>query len=85
MGGQLSGRTVAKWAYPKSPVTGRIVVSVTVDSTGKVTSARYKSGSGAANASSEVRNSCVQAAMRSRFSVVEGSRPQSGTITYNIR
>lgn len=85
VGGQLAGRTVAKWAYPSSPVTGRISVRVTVDSTGKVTSAKYAGGSGAAAANGTVRTSCVQAALRSRFSVVEGSRPQSGTITYNIK
>lgn len=84
-GTSLSGRTLESWAKPAGSATGRIVVSVRVNRQGKVTSATYNSGSGAVASSPQARQSCVSAALKSRFSVSQDApAEQTGTITYRF-
>lgn len=82
----LRGRTLEAWDSPRGTEIGTIVVSVRVDRQGKVISASYSSGSGTVAADRNSRNSCIQAAMRSRFSVDLNARAeQTGTITYRFK
>ncbi|MCM1355316.1 MAG: TonB family protein [Staphylococcus sp.] len=85
-GFNLKGRTLADWHRPASAPLGTITVRVTVNRQGKVTSASYLSGTGAAAASQSARQSCVAAARRSQFSVDnDAPASQTGTITYNFK
>lgn len=85
-GFNLKGRTLADWHRPAAAPLGTITIRVSVNRQGKVTSASYMSGTGAAAASQTARQSCVQAALRSQFSVAEDAPPsQTGTITYNFK
>ena len=60
-----------------------IVVSVRVNRQGHVIAASYSRGTGAVAANTAARQSCVQAAKNSRFSVsTETPAEQTGTITY---
>lgn len=84
-GTSLSGRTLESWSKPTGRATGRIVISVRVNRQGHVVSASYRSGSGAVASLTAARQSCVQAALKSRFSVsLEAPAEQTGTITYNF-
>ncbi|MCM1163098.1 MAG: hypothetical protein NC339_02445 [Muribaculaceae bacterium] len=85
-GYNLGGRTIASWETPSSAPKGTITVSVTVDRQGKVTAATYQSGTGAAAANIAARKSCVNAALKSRFSVdLNAPAAQKGTITYHFK
>lgn len=85
-GFNLKGRTLAEWHRPASAPLGTITVRVTVNRQGKVTSASYLSGTGAAAASTSARQSCVSAAKMSQFSVDnDAPASQTGTITYNFK
>lgn len=84
-GTDLKGRTLASWSKPAGSATGTITVAVSVDRKGRVTQARYASGSGAVAASAAARRSCEQAALKSSFSVSEDAPAiQKGTITYRF-
>ncbi len=85
-GFNLKGRSLADWHRPSSAPLGTITIRVSVNRQGKVTSANYLSGTGAAAASQSARQSCIQAAMRSQFSVDnDAPASQTGTITYNFK
>ena len=60
--------------------SGRVVVSITVNRNGKVTTASVKEGSG----SSCINDSAVRAARNSTFNVDPSRDKQSGTITYRF-
>lgn len=84
-GTSLSGRTLESWSKPSGRATGSIVISVRVNRQGHVTSASYRSGSGAVASLTDARRSCVQAALKSRFSVnLDAPAEQTGTITYHF-
>lgn len=85
-GYNLNGRTLASWKTPAKGPLGSITVNVSVNRQGVVTSATYSRGTGAAAASQSARQSCINAAMNSRFSVSnDAPASQKGTITYNFR
>lgn len=85
-GFNLRGRTLASWEEPAAAPMGTITVRVTVNRQGKVISATYYSGSGAAAASEAARRNCERAALKSQFSVLEdGEAKQTGFITYRFR
>lgn len=67
----LTGYTIDRWGKPSSPVDGKIVIRVRVNSRGKVTEAKYYSGSGTAAANKSVRRSCEAASLQSSFKVRE--------------
>lgn len=84
-GTSLKGRTLESWARPTGRATGTIVVSVRVNRQGHVIAASYSRGTGAVAANTAARQSCVQAAKNSRFSVsTEAPAEQTGTITYKF-
>ena len=85
-GFNLKGRSLADWHTPPSGPLGTITIRVSVNRQGKVTSASYASGTGAAAASQATRQSCVNAAKLSQFSVDnDAPASQTGTITYNFK
>lgn len=85
-GHDLAGRTVPYWGRPSSKKSGIIRISVKVNPQGRVTSAVYKSGEGAAASDETIRQSCINAAKQSRFSVsTKETKEQSGTITWRFR
>lgn len=84
-GTSLKGRTLESWARPTGRATGTIVVNVRVNRQGSVVAASYSHGTGAVAASTAARQSCVQAAKNSRFSVsTDAPAEQRGTITYRF-
>lgn len=84
-GTSLKGRTLESWARPTGRATGTIVVSVRVNRQGHVIAASYSRGTGAVAANTAARQSCVQAAKNSRFSVsTDAPAEQTGTITYKF-
>lgn len=85
-GFNLKGRTLEDWHRPASAPLGTITIRVSVNRQGRVTAASYQSGTGAAAASQSARQSCIEAAKRSQFSVDEDApATQTGTITYNFK
>ncbi|MCM1022253.1 MAG: hypothetical protein NC343_07635 [Muribaculum sp.] len=85
-GFSLFGRTAEGWGKPSSAFGGTITIRVKVNRQGHVISATYAGGSGSAAAQQNVRQSCIQAARQSRFSVDENApAEQSGTITWTFR
>lgn len=82
----LSGRSV-QGELPKprytADETGKVIVDVTVDATGRVTSAAYRSQGSTTN-NSELVAAAVEAARKARFSESE-TIVQGGTITYIFR
>lgn len=79
----LAGRTIASWGRPHSPVDGKIVIAVIVNPKGQVISATYKSGTGSAASNQSVRQSCIEASKKSKFSVATDQiNNQHGTITW---
>ena len=87
VGSGVTGRSLERWTTVRSTKTGKIVVRVTVDSQGQVTSASYsaKGSSGSAAADVAMRRKCEEASRKCRFSRVEGSKPATGTIIWNFR
>lgn len=84
-GHSLKGRTLASWSKPRGKATGTITVSVRVNRKGNVIEASYSGGTGDIAGDAGARNSCVSAALGSRFSVNEDAPPeQTGTITYRF-
>ncbi len=85
-GYSLAGRTAEGWGRPSSAHGGTITIRVKVNRKGHVVSATYLSGSGSAAAQPSVRQSCIQAARQSRFSVDDNApAEQTGTITWTFR
>ena len=81
----LVGYTLDYWAKPNpnSKWSGRIVVRVTVDPRGKVTSAKAISATGDIASHTEMRHACEQAALKSSFSVPKNTMTEGiGTVTY---
>jgi TonB family protein len=83
-GFDLAGRSiVGSLPAPNYPSnrSGRVVVDITVDAEGRVTSAAYRAQGSTTN-SGELVGAAIEAARRARFT--EGEGLQSGTITYNF-
>ncbi len=81
--GLSAGYTLDRWGEPSSPVEGKIVIRVRVNSRGSVIEARYSSGSGTAASNMDVRRSCEQASLKSSFSVPLGTVDEAiGYITW---
>jgi TonB family protein len=81
----LAGYTLEYWAkpVPNSKWSGRVMVRVTVDPRGKVTSAKATGATGDLASHPEVRRACEQAALKSSFSVPKNTMTEGiGTITY---
>lgn len=81
----LVGYTLDYWAKPNpnSKWSGRVVVRVTVDPRGKVTSAKAISATGDIASHTEMRHACEQAALKSSFSVPKNTMTEGiGTVTY---
>lgn len=83
-GNGLRGRTLEHWTTARSTKLGVIVVRVKVDAKGNVVSASYDTAasSGPVAADAAMRQSCVARSRQCRFSVLEGSPVQSGTISW---
>lgn len=82
--GNLNGRSFIGCPLPKGlklKETVRVVISVTVDASGHVTKATYKSGSAA---SAEIRRACERSAMQARWTEKPGQAEQRGTLTFTI-
>lgn len=79
--GRLSGRQFLGCPLPDVALTHKttVIVSITVDAEGHVTSA---TASGAAPAA--VRKKCEEAALKARWSAKEGAAPTRGTLTFTI-
>ncbi len=85
-GHNLSGRTIESFTNPSSTLSGTIRVRVKVNAKGQVVSATYAGGSGAAAGNATVRQNCVNASLKSRFSVlVDSNKDQSGEITWRFK
>lgn len=79
----LAGYTIDHWERPSSPVDGKVVIKVRVNSRGRVIAASYNSGSGTAAGNTDVRRNCEQAALKSSFSVPVGAIDEAvGYLTY---
>ena len=81
----LAGYTLEYWAkpVPNSKWSGRVMVRVTVDPRGKVTSAKATGATGDLASHPEVRRACEQAALKSQFSVPKNTMTEGiGTVTY---
>lgn len=81
----LAGYTLEYWAkpIPNSKWSGRVMVRVTVDPRGKVTSAKATGATGDLASHPEVRRACEQAALKSQFSVPKNTMTEGiGTVTY---
>lgn len=83
-GNGLAGRTLEKWTTVHGKKLGTIAVRVKVDAQGRVTSATYSASgsSGTVAGDQAMRQACIQRSKECRFSVVEGSAVQTGTITW---
>ncbi|MDE5688939.1 MAG: hypothetical protein K2I18_10020 [Paramuribaculum sp.] len=84
-GANLKGRTLSRWANPSATATGLIKIKVRVNRQGNVISSEYQNGVGPVAANEAARHSCVQAALRSKFSVDEDAEAeQTGYIIYRF-
>lgn len=82
----LTGYTIDHWERPSSPVEGKVVIKVRVNSRGRVIAATYQSGSGTAAGNTDVRRNCERAALKSSFSVPVGAIDEAvGYLTYIFR
>lgn len=79
------GYTLSNWGRPSSRVDGEIIIKVRVNAQGKVVEATYLKGTGAAAANQQVRRSCEQASLQSRFSVPKNTIGEKvGTIIWKF-
>ncbi len=80
----LRGRTMESWTTVGSTKLGVIAVRVKVNANGQVVSATYDaaSSSGPVAADAAMRQNCIARSRQCRFSVLEGSPTQSGTISW---
>ncbi len=83
-GNGLKGRTIENWTSVPSTKLGVIAIRVKVDSQGRVLSASYDAtrSSGPVAADAKMRQNCIARTRQCRFSVLEGSPDQSGTVTW---
>ncbi len=83
-GNGLRGRTMESWSTVGSTKLGVIAVRVKVNAMGQVVSATYDAAasSGPVAADAAMRQSCMARSRQCRFSVLEGSPTQTGTITW---
>lgn len=85
-GHNLAGRTIESFDKPGARLSGEIRIRVKVNAKGYVVSASYEGGNGPAAANSTVRQRCVNASRRSRFSVrTDSDGDQSGVITWRFK
>ncbi|MDE5809591.1 MAG: hypothetical protein K2H59_04850 [Muribaculaceae bacterium] len=85
-GHDLAGRRIISWGSNTSRKSGTIKIAVTVNSEGKVTSATYAGGDGAASADLDLRKRTIQASLATRFSPLSNSnRDQKGTLTWRFK
>lgn len=85
LGDGLVGYTVERWGRPHSTSAGTITIRVTVNPRGKVTKATYAGGTGEARNNTKARQSCIEAAMQSQFSVpLNRTTDGVGTITWRF-
>lgn len=84
-GHSLKGRTLESWDRASSHEEGTVIIEVRVNPRGKVISAHYVGGKGAAAANQATRRSCEQSSLRCRFSVsTETTTEQTGRITWRF-
>ena len=83
-GNGLRGRTLESWTSVHGKKLGTMAIRVKVDAQGRVTSASYSAAgsSGTVAADQAMRNQCIARSKECRFSVLEGSPVQTGTITW---
>jgi outer membrane biosynthesis protein TonB len=83
-GNGLKGRTMESWGTVGSTKLGVIAIRVKVNAAGAVTEASYdaSASSGPVAADASMRQSCIARSRQCRFSVLEDSPVQSGTITW---
>jgi hypothetical protein len=86
-GYSLKGRTAESWGATRSTLAGSITIRVSVNRQGYVVGTpSYVAGTGPAAANSQVRQSCINAARSSRFSVdLDAPAEQVGTITWTFK
>lgn len=85
-GHNLAGRTIESFDKPSAQLSGEIRIRVKVNAKGQVIAATYEGGSGPAAANSTVRQRCVNASRKSRFSVrTDSDGDQSGVITWRFK
>ncbi len=84
--GRLKGRTFLGCPEPKVEVARSvsIVVNVTVDAAGHVTSASFASDSGPGAGNVALRDACVRQSRKARWSAKEGAPPAKGTLTWHL-
>lgn len=82
----LDGRKLVSKSDPgiKNAI-GRVWVRITVNSSGAVTNARFEKSSGFGSRENEVRQACVNASLRLKYSPDPAKPTQSGTICWNIK
>jgi len=83
----LTGRKLLNDITPRdnSQQTGRVVIKIWVDKSGKVKDARFQSG-GSTTSSSVLKNLALKAAEKAKFTaILEGPEVQTGTITFNFK
>lgn len=83
-GNGLRGRSLESWTAVHGKKLGTIAIRVKVDAQGRVTSATYSASgsSGTVAADQAMRQRCIAKSKECRFSVLEGSPVQTGTITW---
>lgn len=82
----LGNRSAVELPRPARSPMGKIVVSVKVNRDGRVTSAAFLNGEGAAAADAATRRRCVDAARRAKFTPsVDAPVSQIGTLTYTFK
>lgn len=82
----LGNRSAVDLPRPARSPMGKVVVTVKVNRDGRVTSASFLSGEGAAGADETTRRRCIKAARRARFSAsAEAPVSQTGTLTYTFK
>lgn len=86
-GYSLKGRTPEAWGPTRSTLSGTITIRVRVNRQGHVVGTpTYVGGSGPAAAQQSIRQTCIEAARRSRFSVdLDAPSEQVGTITWTFK
>lgn len=86
-GNGVKGRTLEHWSSVKGRKLGSIAVNVRVNAEGKVISATYNAArsSGTVSADEGMRSQCIARSKECRFSVLEGSPTQSGTIIWTFK
>lgn len=82
----LNGRDIGDFprpAYNGIQDEGRVVVTITVDPSGKVIDTRIHNRTNTTNL--QLRNAAIEAARRTTFNAIGGENNQTGTITYYFK